>query len=249
VRRVDWRRYLAPLLAAGLLAQVPFSLVIHPHAWNVMFTLLLGVLAVAVNDWLDRTLFKGAGAFGVLLVCLLNLWCDYPLFGCALIPLGVQLIRSRHALWWLPFLALCLLTNLFVAPAWIALALPVIVFGAARVLPVALFNAPVDREKQIVLGGSSNGQASGSPATDADALTLGCFALELDGLAPSPSSAGGLGAVVSSGASDQRPLRAEEASSPSRSPARVLPRWFAYAFYPAHLFALWALSSLIAGRV
>ncbi len=188
VRRVDWRRYLVPLLAAGLIAQVPFSLVINSHAWNVMFTLLLGVLAVAVNDWLDRTVFKGAGAFGVLLVCLLNLWCDYPLFGCALIPLGVQLIRSRHALWWLPFLALCLLTNLFITPAWIALMLPVIVFGAARAFP---------------------------SATEPQQLET-----------------------------DARDLEREHRTI-SRSSARRLPRWFAYTFYPAHLFALLALKSVL----
>jgi hypothetical protein len=134
-RGVSWHRYLVPLLASGFLAQVPFHAVINPNGWNVMFTLLLGVLSVALSDWLDRVLFSGAGAFGVIGLAPLNLLCDFPLFGFALVPLGVQLVRSRNALWWLPFLGLCLLTNLLAPPAWIALILPLIVLAAARAFP------------------------------------------------------------------------------------------------------------------
>lgn len=135
-RGVSWWRYLVPLLASGLLAQVPFHAAVNPNSWNVMFTLLLGVFSVAVSDWLDRVLFRGAGAFGVILLAPLNLLCDFPLFGFALVPLGVQLVRARNAVWWLAFLGLCLLTNLFIPPAWIVLALPVIVFAVARRFPL-----------------------------------------------------------------------------------------------------------------
>jgi TraX protein len=142
MRSTNPRSYLFPLLIAGLISQWPFQEAINPGSLNVMFTLLLGVGAVAIGDWFDARLFKGAGLFGIAFAALLGLSSDYPLFGSALIPLAVILLRSRNVLAWIPFLAVALLTNLFAANAYVALVLPLIVFAASRLEGQRWLNLP-----------------------------------------------------------------------------------------------------------
>ena len=132
MRKTNPRSHLFPLLIAGLVSQWPFQEAINPGSLNVMFTLLLGVGAVAIGDWFDARLFQGAGLFGIAFAALLGLSSDYPLFGSALVPLAVILLRGRNALAWIPILAVALLTNLFATNAYIVLALPAIVVAASR---------------------------------------------------------------------------------------------------------------------
>jgi TraX protein len=132
VRRVPWQRYVTPLLIAGLLSQWPFQELIATQMFNIMFTLLLGVLAHAANEVLDQKFFKGAGMFAVMFASFIGLSCDYPLFGYALIPLAVMLMRGQSLLAWIPFLAIAYLTNVLGGMPWVVLLVPVLVFAASR---------------------------------------------------------------------------------------------------------------------
>jgi TraX protein len=139
-RDVHWRRYVTPLLLAGLIAQIPFSLVVQPLL-NIMFTLLLGVLCIPFGTWLERYTGKGTGLLAWVLIALVNLGMDYPLFGAWLVPLGVFAVRRRDWIGWIPFLAFSLLSNFFTPHAFIVLLLPLILFTVSS-LEGARFKVP-----------------------------------------------------------------------------------------------------------
>ena len=139
-RRVNWKRYVVPLLIAGIAAQLQFAVVINPNL-NVMFTLLFGVLCQPFGDWLERLTGKGGGMFAWILLSAVGLAMDFPLFGVWMIPLASILVRRKDWLSWIPFLVFCQITNIFDVHAAITLALPLIVFAVAK-LEGARFNVP-----------------------------------------------------------------------------------------------------------
>ena len=73
----DPKKYCFRLFMAGIISQIPFSLAFDTSALNIMFTLTLSVLALAVLD------SKLALPIKYLLVCLLVFltgFCDWPYF-------------------------------------------------------------------------------------------------------------------------------------------------------------------------
>ncbi len=139
-RGVPWKRYIVPLLITGFVAQLPFMAVINPNL-NVMFTLLLGVLCQPFSDWLERLMGKGSGLFAWILLSAVGLAMDFPLFGVWMIPLASIIMRRKTWLAWIPFLAFCLITNIFDVHAAITLSLPLIVLAVSKLEGVR-FNVP-----------------------------------------------------------------------------------------------------------
>ena len=129
-RDVPWQRYVAPLLIAGVAAQLPFVTLFQPLL-NVMFTLLLGILVAPTSVWLDSKLGKGSGSFAWVLLALPNLLMDYPLFGAWLVPLAGFLVMRKVWWSWIPFLVTALFANQFVLPSFVVLLLPLLVHGVA----------------------------------------------------------------------------------------------------------------------
>ena len=129
-RGVPWQRYVAPLLIAGIAAQLPFMTLFQPLL-NVMFTLLLGILIAPTSVWLERVLGKGSGSFAWVLLALPNLLMDYPLFGAWLVPLAGFLVVRKVWWSWIPFLVAALFSNQFVPPSFVLLGLPLLVHAVA----------------------------------------------------------------------------------------------------------------------
>jgi TraX protein len=120
-RGVNPRRYALPLLISGLISQPFFDAAFHVPRLNIFFTLLLGIALWHAHRVLEE---RGYG-WSVWLVGLVfigvNWWTDYPILGCAIIPVWAALLRNPSGLSWLiwGFVTLCL--NFFLPESYIAL--------------------------------------------------------------------------------------------------------------------------------
>jgi TraX protein len=129
-RGVSWRRYVVPLVIAGLAAQLTFTKLFAPQL-NIMFTLLLGVLILPGAGWLERKFAKGSGSYVWALAALPNLVMDYPLLGAWLVPVAGFLVQRGQPWHWAAFLGLTLFTNQFTPQTFTVLLLPFLIHGAA----------------------------------------------------------------------------------------------------------------------
>ena len=139
-RGVSWRRYMLPLLVAGIAAQLPFMKLFYPQL-NIMFTLLLGVMILPGAQWLEHNFAKGSGAYAWALAALPNLVMDYPLLGAWMLPVAGMLVQRGKWWHWVAFLGLTLFTNQFTPQTFTALLLPILIHGAAM-LEGKRFNVP-----------------------------------------------------------------------------------------------------------
>jgi TraX protein len=129
-RGVSWRRYVLPLLIAGVAAQLPFMKLFAPQL-NIMFTLLLGVLIEPGARFLERKFAKGSGPYIWALAALPNLVMDYPLLGVWVVPVAGFLVERGQWWHWVALLGLSLFTNQFSPQTFTVLLLPILVWGAA----------------------------------------------------------------------------------------------------------------------
>ncbi|WP_106419740.1 TraX family protein [Salinicola tamaricis] len=99
-------RYGCRLLLVGLVAQLPYALVVTPDKLNVCFTLGLGLLAVVLLVRLEeRTLQLAAGLTLVMLALAAHPWIEYGLPGLLLVPAFALAFRyPRHTAAALPLL-------------------------------------------------------------------------------------------------------------------------------------------------
>ena len=135
VRRVEPRRYLAPLLLAGCVAQ-PAYLSLFPWAHlNIMFTLLLGIAFLPVTRRLQHS-SKVPASWALVAVALVTLvlssFVDYGFAGALLVP-TFQTVLERFDPLSVALLALVLLqVNHFTSYAFVGLLAPLLVYGVAR---------------------------------------------------------------------------------------------------------------------
>ncbi|MEK3794015.1 TraX family protein [Paenibacillus sp. FSL R7-0204] len=77
-------RYLRRLLVIAVLAQIPYNLAIHPGGWNVVFTLLISALVLALLDKLPN-LWAGIPVVAAAVLLMDALPLDYNAYGLLLV--------------------------------------------------------------------------------------------------------------------------------------------------------------------
>lgn len=150
----DFRKYCLRLLLFGLLTEIPFNLMISgspvfPFHQNVMFTLLLGLLAIHQTEQLrsrpgtTKTLAAGAKLVLIFLLGIIT-FPDYGLMG-VLTVVGFHLVRNHP--WEKPLqAALMVAIHIFGYKGWtIPLAggrieFPVQGFAVFALIPIWLYN-------------------------------------------------------------------------------------------------------------
>ncbi|WP_353979480.1 TraX family protein [Salinicola endophyticus] len=116
-------RYGCRLLLVGLVAQLPYALVVTPDKLNVCFTLGLGLLAVVTFANLrERALQLAAGILALIAAGATAPYLEYGLCGLLLVPALVVAFRyPQHTLAAIPALLLSVLIN--ATPAAMAISL------------------------------------------------------------------------------------------------------------------------------
>lgn len=127
-------RYGCRLLLVGLVAQLPYALVVTPDKLNVCFTLGLGLLAVVLLVRLEeRTLQLAAGLTLVMLALAAHPWIEYGLPGLLLVPAFALAFRyPRHTAAALPLLFASILINATPARMVVSLATAVVLLLLAN---------------------------------------------------------------------------------------------------------------------
>lgn len=135
VRGVSWRRYGLPLLAFGVLAQLPAMAALGrgPLPLNVMFTLFLGVTFLPAVRGLRRFMPGWLALLNATLLWgTLSLLVEYGPVGVLLVP-ATQWLLVRPSFPAAALAALAALAaNSFVPAAVVPLALPLLVWGVAH---------------------------------------------------------------------------------------------------------------------
>jgi hypothetical protein len=136
VRTVPVRRYLVPLLAFGVVSQLP-ALAVFERGFlplNILFTLLLGVTFLESVRALARS-FPHALALplGVLVWGGLGLFVEYGPVGVFLVPTTQVFIRRPDLARASLVDVLVLAANSFTPASFAPLLLPLLVWGTARV--------------------------------------------------------------------------------------------------------------------
>ncbi|WIX31605.1 TraX family protein [Salinicola sp. JS01] len=127
-------RYGCRLLLVGLVAQLPYALVVTPDKLNVCFTLGLGLLAVVLLVRLEeRTLQLAAGLTLLMLALAAHPWIEYGLPGLLLVPAFALAFRyPRHTAAALPLLFAAILINAIPARMVVSLATAVVLLLLAN---------------------------------------------------------------------------------------------------------------------
>ena len=138
-RGVAPRRYFLPLLAFGILSQPVYMVAFEKMYLNIMFTLLLGVMYLALVKWLVNYKFQPliahVVAFSLFLLPSLAVSYDAP--GVFLVPVLAGFLRFPH-LFLLPLVAFYLLLTNDLTPvsAYTLLLLPAVYLASH--LPLTL---------------------------------------------------------------------------------------------------------------
>ncbi len=90
----NFRNYALRLLIFALVAQIPYSLVLYGQL-NILFTLLLGLLALYIIERSNSQVFS---AFIAVLFTLVSLFCDWPLMGVPMVLIYYYEKRRRAKL-------------------------------------------------------------------------------------------------------------------------------------------------------
>ena len=135
VRRVPFQRYLLPLLAFGVVSQVPAMVTLGRGfvPLNILFTLLLGVSFLPACKQLGRFMPTWLAGLNLALVWgLAGLFVEYG-------PVGVWLVSAMQLLLLRPSLVtgcltglLLLAANLFTPASFVPLVLPVLIWGVSQ---------------------------------------------------------------------------------------------------------------------
>jgi hypothetical protein len=133
-RGVSWRKYIFPFIAVGLLSQ-PIKMFVMDAPWwyfNIMATLLLGVLYTPVTSWLrSKNGFLGP-VVAVTLFFLLSLPAEYGPAGVFLIPVTRWFLRQPSFTSGLGVIGLVLAANSFSPTSLVPLLLPPIILFVSR---------------------------------------------------------------------------------------------------------------------
>ena len=135
VRSVNPRRYVLPLLICGLISQPIYVIAFHTPYANIFFTLILGI-----GLWFaQRNLEQRGYGWAIWLVAIpfvaINVWTEYALFGCLMVPIWAALLRKPAGLpMWLAWGFVTLGLNGFLPESFMALLVPLVVMATARVL-------------------------------------------------------------------------------------------------------------------
>ena len=136
VRRVPFQRYALPLLAFGVVSQVPAMVALGRGfiPLNILFTLLLGVSFLPAYRQLGQFMPTWLAGLNLALVLgLAGLFVEYGPVGVWLVP-AAQLLLSRPSLVIGGLTGFLLLAANFFTPAsFVPLVLPVLIWGVTRV--------------------------------------------------------------------------------------------------------------------
>lgn len=143
-RTSDVKKYAIRLLGFGILTEIPFNLfyssrIFNPYHQNVMFTLLLGLLAIIVIDRLkkDRSAKNIARSVGFLLLIVIASvigFVDYGLNGVLMVVM-FYLFRDFPFAWVLQLIGMVLINIVFFEGQVVSVEL----FGKASEIPVQGF--------------------------------------------------------------------------------------------------------------
>jgi TraX protein len=135
VRRVNPRRYFVPLLICGLISQPFYILAFHNSFADIFFTLILGVGLWSTQRTLEKRGYGWAVWLAALPFVAVNVWTEYALFGCLIIPIWAALLRnSSDLMMWFTWGFVTLGLNGFMPESFVALLAPLVVLAASRVL-------------------------------------------------------------------------------------------------------------------
>lgn len=162
----NFRKYALRLFLFGLISEIPFnyfyaSSIFYPYHQNVMFTLLLGLLAINIIDKMRRKsnfkniLLWSAGVVGICLLATIS-FVDYGAMG-VLTIVSFYLFRDFSWAWVGQFISLFMLNNVFYTGMYI----PIQIFGYAlefqtqgfaifALVPIWLYNGKKGSNNQIL---------------------------------------------------------------------------------------------------
>jgi hypothetical protein len=122
-REVPIKKYILPMLGAGIAAQYPFVSVGAP-VLNTMFTLLLGVFAFWILEQQKHRYTAITTPLALLFIFMVSAATDYQFGGPFLIPIAVYVLRANHQIAWFGLVVFTMLLNNFRMESMVVAALP-----------------------------------------------------------------------------------------------------------------------------
>ncbi len=135
VRRVNPRRYVLPLLICGLISQPFYIIAFHSSFADIFFTLTLGIGLWSTQRTLEQRGYGWAIWLAAIPFMAVNVWTEYALFGCLIIPIWAALLRNpANLMMWLAWGFVTLGLNSFMPESFVALFVPLVVIVVSRAL-------------------------------------------------------------------------------------------------------------------
>lgn len=147
-------KFMKRLFMFALISQVPFCLFMrNVYVFNVMFTLLFGIIAIAVYDMVNKIL----GIFSLVLLCFVAQFLnfDYGAFG-VIIIFAFYIFRNNKIYMSLIFIVLVILNYSFNYKIPIKYLfysngmLPYVVFTCFSLVPILLYNNKKGRDTKYL---------------------------------------------------------------------------------------------------
>lgn len=150
----DLKKYFFRLFLFAIISQIPYMLFISSHtngfSFNILFTLILGLLAITVYEKLDN---KYLGTFLVILCCIISqCFCfDYGWFGIAIIFI-FHIFKNKK---WIMNLSFAIVTFINYFYKYITAVryeyLFIILFCVLALIPINLYNGKKGKDTKYLL--------------------------------------------------------------------------------------------------